>query len=50
MVVCASRDPVEQSLGTARRVLCWLHGPEELLTEQGTTRLEREEIAVADEA
>lgn len=50
MVVCASLDPVEQSLGAGRRVLCWLHGPEEFITAEGTVPLEREEIAVAEEA
>jgi oligopeptide/dipeptide ABC transporter ATP-binding protein len=50
MVVCATRDPVEQALGDGRRVLCWLHGPEQAIPEGGTTALEREEIAIADEA
>jgi peptide/nickel transport system ATP-binding protein len=50
MVVCERRDPVEQTLEGRRRVLCWLHGPEELIPEHGTLPLEREEIGVADEA
>ena len=50
MVVCATKDPVEQSLADGRRVLCWLHGPEQAIPQGGTTALEREEIAVADEA
>ena len=50
MVVCAARDPVEQRLEGDRRALCWLHGPEELIPTGGTSPLEREEIAVADEA
>ena len=50
MVVCATKDPVELALGDGRRVLCWLHGPEPAIPEGGTTPLEREEIAVADEA
>ena len=50
MVVCATKDPVELALGDGRRVLCWLHGPERAIPEGGTTPLEREEIAVADEA
>ena len=33
-----------------RRVLCWLHGPEQAIPEGGSTALEREEIAVAEEA
>jgi peptide/nickel transport system ATP-binding protein len=50
MVVCADRDPVEQRIEDGRRVLCWLHGPEELIPEGGRAPLEREEIAVAEEA
>ena len=50
MVVCASKDPVEQVLDDGRRVLCWLHGPEQAIPEGGSTALEREEIAVAEEA
>jgi peptide/nickel transport system ATP-binding protein len=50
MWVCATKGPIEQSLGDERRVLCWLHGPEEEIPEGGTAPLEREEIAVADEA
>jgi hypothetical protein len=33
-----------------RRVECWLHGPEEQIPEGTTAPLERERIAVADEA
>jgi hypothetical protein len=50
MVVCADLDPVEQTLDEGRRVLCWLHGPAERIPEGGTEPLEREEIAVAEEA
>jgi len=50
MVVCASKDPVEQALDDGRRVLCWLHGPEQAIPDGGSTALEREAIAVADEA
>jgi peptide/nickel transport system ATP-binding protein len=50
MRVCAERDPVEQRIGEGRRVLCWLHGPDELIPPGGTVELEREEIAVAEEA
>ena len=50
MVVCAERNPIEQRIAHGRRVLCWLHGPEELIPDGGTEPLEREEIAVADEA
>jgi peptide/nickel transport system ATP-binding protein len=50
MVVCASKDPVEQTLEGSRRVLCWLHGPEQEIPAGGTSTLEREKIAVAEEA
>ena len=50
MVVCATTAPIEQRLEGDRRVLCWLHGPEEKIPPDGTSALEREEIAVADEA
>jgi peptide/nickel transport system ATP-binding protein len=50
MVVCASRDPVELRLDDSRRVSCWLHGPDRQIPEGGTSMLEHEEIAVAEEA
>jgi len=50
MAVCAERDPVEQTIDGGRRVLCWLHGPEELIAEGGRAPLEREAISVAEEA
>jgi len=50
MRVCAAKDPIEQRLGSGQRVLCWLHGPEEEIPEGGKAPLEREEIAVAEEA
>jgi hypothetical protein len=50
MVVCSSVPPIEQVLDSGRRVLCWLYGPEPAIPEGGTVPLEREEIAVADEA
>ena len=50
MVVCATRDPIEVSLADARRVSCWLHGPDEDVPAGGMSGLEREEIAVAEEA
>lgn len=50
MVVCATRDPIETSFAEGRRVSCWLNGPEDVLPEGGTDVLEREEIAVAEEA
>jgi peptide/nickel transport system ATP-binding protein len=50
MQVCPAKDPREVSLEDGRRVLCWLHGPFEQMPEDGRTRLERQEIAVAEEA
>jgi len=50
MHVCAAVDPVEVRAETGQRVLCWLHGPEELIPPGATAPLEREEIAVAEEA
>ena len=50
MQVCAVKPPVEQELDRDRRVLCWLHGPAEEVPEDGWTPLERQEIAVAEEA
>jgi peptide/nickel transport system ATP-binding protein len=51
MEVCASKDPIEQRAEPGgQRVLCWLHGPEEAIPPGGTEPLEREEIAVAEEA
>jgi peptide/nickel transport system ATP-binding protein len=49
MWVCL-QDPIEQRLDDDRRVQCWLHGPEERIPEGGTEELEREEIALAEEA
>jgi len=50
MRVCPERFPVQVSPASGRRVECWLHGPEELIPEGGKAPLEREEIAIADEA
>jgi peptide/nickel transport system ATP-binding protein len=50
MVACARQDPVEVRTPEGTRVACWLHGPAQLLTEDGTKPLVREEISVADEA
>ena len=37
-------------LGGGQRIECWLHGPAEQIPEGGTEPLEREEIALAEEA
>jgi oligopeptide/dipeptide ABC transporter ATP-binding protein len=50
MNVCAWKSPVEQGFGAGRRVECWLHGPEEQIPPGQAADLEREEIAVAEEA
>jgi peptide/nickel transport system ATP-binding protein len=61
MRVCAEKDPIEVGLGgdqghgeadsgSVQRVLCWLHGPDEEIPPDGTEALEREEIALAEEA
>jgi len=50
MQVCAVNPPVEQELDRDRRVLCWLHGPAEEVPEDGWSPLERQELAVAEEA
>jgi peptide/nickel transport system ATP-binding protein len=50
MRVCAELQPVELRVGAARRVQCWLHGPEPSIPPDGQLPLEREAIGVADEA
>jgi oligopeptide/dipeptide ABC transporter ATP-binding protein len=61
MRVCAEKDPIEVGLGgdqghgeadsgSVQRVLCWLHWPDEEIPPDGTEALEREEIALAEEA
>jgi peptide/nickel transport system ATP-binding protein len=51
MRVCAWKQPVDVELAEgARRVQCWLHGPESEIPPGEGADLEREELAVADEA
>jgi peptide/nickel transport system ATP-binding protein len=50
MRVCAELHPVEVRTGGGQRVSCWLHGPEDQIPPDGTQPLEREEIAIAEEA
>jgi oligopeptide/dipeptide ABC transporter ATP-binding protein len=50
MRVCSRKDPIEVRAETGQRVRCWLHGPEEEIPEGGEAELEREAIAVAEEA
>ncbi len=49
MRVCAELEPIEQRLDERRRVLCWLHGPEQKVPSEGRLPLEREAIGIADE-
>jgi peptide/nickel transport system ATP-binding protein len=49
MRVCASKDPIEVS-EAGHRVSCWLHGPQSELPPGGEEQLEREKIAIAEEA
>jgi hypothetical protein len=50
MLVCSAKHPIEVRLEEARRVSCWLHGPADEIPEGATLPLEREQIAVAEEA
>jgi peptide/nickel transport system ATP-binding protein len=50
MRVCADRFPIEVPLAGGRRTECWLHGPADEIPPGGTEPLEREEIALAEEA
>ncbi len=50
MRVCAARVPLEEVVGSGRRVLCWLHTSDERAGEVDRYPLERAELAVAEEA
>lgn len=50
MRVCAAKDPIERRLEMAKRVLCWLHGPDSQIPEGGAEPLERKGFALAEEA
>jgi peptide/nickel transport system ATP-binding protein len=50
MRVCAWKQPVDVEPDAGRRVQCWLHGPESEIPPGEAVDLEREELAVADEA
>ena len=50
MKVCAERFPVEVGVGENQRTECWLHGPEDEIPTGGKQPLEREQIALAEEA
>ena len=50
MRVCSTKDPIEVSIAAGHVTECWLHGPEDEIPTGGEQPLEREEIAVAEEA
>ena len=50
MEVCSTKDPIEVSIAAGHVTECWLHGPEDEIPAGGELALEREEIAVAEEA
>jgi peptide/nickel transport system ATP-binding protein len=50
MRVCPAREPVETVGEDGRRVLCWLYGPDGEIPDGGTAALERDQIAIAEEA
>ena len=50
MRVCADKHPIEVSLESGQRTECWLHGPADEIPPGGSEPLEREEIALAEEA
>jgi peptide/nickel transport system ATP-binding protein len=49
MKVCAIKDPIEVA-SSGHRVSCWLHGPQSELPPGGEQPLEKQVIAVAEEA
>jgi len=50
MLVCRDRDPLPTRPEPSREVRCWLHGPDRVIPEGGRRPLEREGVALADEA
>ena len=50
MQVCTAKDPIEVRAETGQRVRCWLHGPFDEIPPGGQEPLEREAIAIAEEA
>jgi oligopeptide/dipeptide ABC transporter ATP-binding protein len=50
MHVCATKHPIEVEVAPAHVTECWLHGPQDEIPADGERPLEREEIAVAEEA
>jgi len=50
MRVCSTKDPVQVAVAEGHVTECWLHGPEDQIPDGGEQPLERDEIAVAEEA
>ncbi len=50
MRICPEKDPIEIRTHAGRRVQCWLHGPTQEIFAGGREALEKDEIAVAEEA
>ena len=50
MRVCAEWHPIQVAPAPGREVSCWLHGPEDRIPAGGEEPLEREELAIAEEA
>ena len=50
MEVCANKFPIEVALDEGHRTECWLHGPEGEIPPGAERPLERDEIAIAEEA
>ncbi len=50
MSVCSTKDPIEVETSAGHVTECWLHGPRDEIPPGGERPLERQEIAVAEEA
>lgn len=50
MTVCPQKVPVDVTAERGQTVACWLHGPTEEIPPHGNEPLEREGLAIADEA
>jgi peptide/nickel transport system ATP-binding protein len=50
MRVCSTKNPIEVQVAEGHVTECWLHGPEDQIPDGGEQPLEREQIAVAEEA
>jgi peptide/nickel transport system ATP-binding protein len=50
MRVCSTKPPIQVEVANAHVTECWLHGPKDEIPPDGERPLEREEIAVAEEA